>query len=221
MPATDLILLRHGETAWNRERRIQGQLDTPLHDEGVRQARAAARRLDAERDRWGLAPAVGAPLPAMVSSDLLRCRQTAEPIAAALGLDVALDPRLRERHFGIFQGQTYPDLKRDDPERYERWMHRDPDFDIDGGESLRTFARRIEAVLVDLATAHPGRTVVVVTHGGVLDVANRLCRGLALNAPRDFDIPNAGLNRLRFDGARFGLLTWGDVGHWQDALDEL
>lgn len=221
MPATDLILLRHGETAWNRERRIQGQLDTPLHDEGVRQARAAARRLDAERDRWGLVPAMGAPAPAIVSSDLLRCRQTAAPIAAALGLDVALDPRLRERHFGIFQGQTYPDLKRDDPERYERWMHRDPDFDIDGGESLRTFAQRIEAVLVDLATAHPGRTVVVVTHGGVLDVANRLCRGLALQAPRDFDIPNAGLNRLRFDGSRFELLAWGDVGHWQDALDEL
>ncbi|RPH46193.1 MAG: histidine phosphatase family protein [Burkholderiales bacterium] len=221
MPPTDLILLRHGETAWNRDRRIQGQLDTPLNDEGVRQARAAGRRLAAERARWGLASAADAPAPAMVSSDLLRCRQTAEPIATALGLDCVTDARLRERDFGVFQGRTYPDLKREDPERFERWLHRDPDYDIDGGESLRTFARRIESVLTELGTAHRGRTVVVVTHGGVLDVANRLCRGLALEAQRDFDIPNAGLNWLRFDGSRFELRVWGDVGHWQGSLDEL
>jgi probable phosphoglycerate mutase len=221
MPPTELILLRHGETDWNRERRIQGQLDTPLNGEGIRQARAAARRLAAERARWGLVPAPGGSAPVMVSSDLMRCRQTAEPIAAALGLDCAHDARLRERGFGVFQGRTYPEVQRDDPERFARWMHRDPDFEVEGGESLRTFGARVESALVGLAVAHRGRTVVVVTHGGVLDVANRLCRGLAIGAPRDFEIPNAGLNRLRFDGERFELLVWGDVGHWQDSLDEL
>lgn len=221
MSTTDLILLRHGETAWNREHRIQGHLDTPLNDEGVRQARAAARRLESERARWGLVPAPGALAPAMVSSDLMRCRQTAGPIAAALDLDCPVDARLRERAYGVFEGRTHPEVQRDDPERFERWLRRDPDFDVEGGESLRTFARRIESVLVELAGAHRGRTLVVVTHGGVLDVVNRLCRGLSLEAQRDFEIPNASLNRLRFDGERFELLVWGDVGHWQDSLDEL
>lgn len=214
---TELVLVRHGETAWNRDRRIQGHLDTPLNDEGLRQARAAARRLaaDAHRARAGAAP------PALVASDLQRCRQTAEPIAAALGVEPAFDARLRERHFGVFQGRTYAEILRDDAARAARWQARDPDLEIEGGESLRVFARRVEDVLASLAAAHAGRTLVVVTHGGVLDVVHRLARGLALEAPRDFEIANASLNRLRFDGDRFALVAWGEVSHWRDALDEL
>jgi probable phosphoglycerate mutase len=215
--AVELVLVRHGETAWNRERRVQGQLDTPLNDEGVRQARAAARRLaaDARRARGDGAPA------ALVTSDLLRCRQTAEPIGAALGVEPALDARLRERHFGVFQGRTWTEILRDDADRAARWHARDPDLEVEGGESLRTFARRVEDALASLAAAHAGRTLVVVTHGGVLDVAHRLARGLPLEAPRDFEIANASLNRLRFERDRFELVAWGDVSHWRDALDEL
>ncbi len=216
--AVELVLVRHGETAWNRDRRIQGQLDTPLNDEGLRQARAAARRLaiDARRAR-----ADGAAPIALVTSDLLRCRQTAEPIAAALGVEPSFDARLRERHFGVFQGRTFTEILRDDATRAARWQARDPDLEVEGGESLRVFARRAEDALASLAAAHAGRTLVVVTHGGVLDVAHRLARGLPLEAPRDFEIANASLNRLRFDGVRFELVAWGDVSHWQGALDEL
>lgn len=215
---TELVLVRHGETAWNRDRRIQGHLDTPLNDEGLRQARAAARRLaaDARRTR-----AAGEAPPALVASDLQRCRQTAEPIAAALGVEPSFDARLRERNFGVFQGRTYAEILRDDAARAARWQARDPDLEIEGGESLRVFARRVEDALASLAAAHAGRTLVVVTHGGVLDVVNRLARGLALEAPRDFEIANASLNRLRFDGDRFALVAWGEVSHWRDALDEL
>lgn len=218
---TDLILLRHGETAWNRERRIQGQLDTPLNDEGLRQARAAARRLAAEASHWALDDPRAQGRPVMLSSDLTRCRQTAEPIASALGLDFALDARLRERAYGVFEGRTWPEIRRDDAERFDRWQSRDPDFDAGGGESLRRFAARVEGTLFDLAVRHRGRTLVLVTHGGVLDVVNRLCRGLTLEAPRDFEIPNASLNRIRFDGERFELRVWGDVAHWTVSLDEL
>lgn len=221
MPATDLILLRHGETAWNRERRIQGQLDTPLADEGVRQARTAARRLAAERTRWGLDAAGPDAGPLLFSSDLLRCRQTAEPIAEALGLPMALEPRLRERHFGEFQGMTVPEIRRDHGERFDRWHRLEPDLELADGESLRRFAARVGDALHALAEAHPGRTLVLVTHGGVLDVVNRLCRGRPLEAPRDFEIPNASLNRVRRDGGRLELLAWGDVAHWRGSLDEL
>jgi probable phosphoglycerate mutase len=218
---TDLILLRHGETDWNRQRRIQGQLDTPLNDEGIRQAAAAAARLATEAARWGLAARPGGPPARLVSSDLLRCRQTAAPIAAALGLDCGLEARLRERAYGVFEGRTYPEIRGEDASRFDRWQARDPDFQVEGAESLRGFAQRVESVLADLAEAHRGRTLVLVTHGGVLDVTYRMARGLPLEAQRDFDVPNAGLNRLRFSAGRFEILHWGDVTHWRAALDEL
>lgn len=218
---TDLILLRHGETAWNRERRIQGQLDVPLNDEGVRQAAAAAARLSADAGHWGLAAEPDRPAASLVSSDLLRCRQTAAPIAAALGLDCRLEPRLRERAYGVFEGRTYPEIRGEDVARFERWQARDPDFRVEGAESLRGFAQRVESVLADLAEAHRGRTIVLVTHGGVLDVVYRMARGLSLEAQRDFEVPNASLNRLRFSAGRFELLHWADVTHWRAALDEI
>lgn len=221
MPVSDLILLRHGETAWNRERRIQGQLDTPLAPEGLRQALGAARRLAAERARWALSDPVDGAGPLLFSSDLTRCRQTAEPIAQALGLPVSFEPRLRERHFGEFQGMTLPEIRRDHGERFDRWHRLEPDLELGDGESLRRFAARVADGLHGLAEAHPGRTLILVTHGGVLDVVNRLCRGRPLEAPRDVEIPNAGLNRVRRDGSRLELLVWGDTAHWQASLDEL
>ena len=218
-PSTDLILVRHGETAWNRERRIQGQLDTPLNDEGQRQAEAAARRLAADRPRFRLDEPGREVL--IVSSDLLRCRQTADPIASAMRLPVSQDARLRERHYGRFQTHTYAEVQRDMAADWARWLSGDPDFNVDGGESLRTFAARVEEVLVELATRHAGATLVVVTHGGVLDIAYRLCQRLPLTAPRDFPLLNASLNRIRWDGTRFEVIDWGEVSHWQPALDEV
>jgi probable phosphoglycerate mutase len=221
MTTTDLILLRHGETAWNRERRIQGQLDTPLNDEGVRQAAAAAQRLAEQATAYRLAPEPGREPPVLMSSDLQRCRRTAEPIAAALDLPLTFDPRLRERGYGVFEGLTHPQVQRESGDRFERWLARDPDFEVEGGETLRGFAARVEAALRDLARRHAGRTLVLVTHGGVLDVVHRLARDLPLSEPRDFEIPNASLNRLRHCAGRFEILQWGDVSHWRRALDEL
>jgi len=214
---TALILVRHGETAWNRERRIQGQLDTPLNDEGRRQALAAGERLASQRGLYELDRAGGARI---VASDLLRCRQTAEAIAAATGLPMSTDPRLRERSYGLFEGRTYSEVQRDMAAAFQRWLSRDPDFDVDGGESLRTFQKRVADVLDELAQAAPGATLVVVTHGGVLDIACRMCRGLGLTAPRDFELLNASLNRICWDGSRFSVVDWGDVSHWRQALDD-
>ena len=220
MSATDLLLIRHGETAWNRERRIQGQTDTPLHASGIRQAAAVARRLAAERARWRLGDEPGRAAPLLLTSDLARCRLTAEPIGAALGLVCTPEPRLRERAFGAFEGCTPHDLAREHGAHLDAWRRRDPDLAVGGGESLRSFAARVHALFDDLVARHPARTLLLVTHGGVLDVVHRRVRGTPLQAPRDFEIPNAALNRVRYEAGHWEVLCWADVEHGRDALDD-
>lgn len=215
-----LILIRHGETAWNRERRVQGQLDVELNDEGRRQALATAERLATDAARYGLGERDA---PRIVSSDLSRARQTAQAIVDATGLPLSLDARLRERAYGLFEGKRYEEIERDLGDDFRRWVSRDPDFNVHGGESLNEFYARSRDALVELAdsaAAAGSRTLVVVSHGGVLDCAYRLARGLPLTAPREHELLNASLNRIRWNGARFELLDWGDVQHWRPALDD-
>ena len=207
---TELILVRHGETDWNRAQRIQGHTDIALNETGLRQARAVARRLAAER------------IDAVVSSDLLRARQTAEAIAQACKLEPVLEARLRERAFGAFEGCTHAQLQRERPRDYARWKAREPDFDLPmGGESLATLQARIDRVLRELAARYAGRRIVAVAHGGVLDAARRLTGELPLQAPRAFDLLNASINRLRVAHGRFEVAGWADVAHLQSSLDDV
>ncbi len=208
-PATQLVLVRHGVTAWNRERRFQGQTDTPLSDEGRLQARRTGRRLSGE------------PVAAVYSSDLMRARETAVEIARAVGLDVADEAGLRERSYGVFEGRTHDEIRRDFVDHYRRWSAREPDFQLPGGETLRAVHDRVLAAMRAIGLRHAGQTVVLVTHGGVLDVAYRIASGLALEAPRKHDLLNASLNRVRWHDGGFSLLSWGEVAHLDDALDDV
>ena len=207
--ASDIILVRHGETEWNHLRRIQGQLDVPLNGVGLRQAQAIARRLASE------------PVAAVYTSDLLRASATAAPIAAAHGLAPLPDVRLRERHYGGFQGSYYDRLQHERPEAYRRMLSRDLAFDLDGGETIPMLHRRVSEALLDLAGRHPQATIVIVTHGGVLDSCYRLASGMGLEAPRTFGLFNAGLNRIALDEEGLRLVAWGDVEHLADAADEI
>ncbi|NTV11551.1 MAG: histidine phosphatase family protein [Zoogloea sp.] len=207
---TRICLVRHGETAWNTERRMQGHLDVPLNATGFAQARATAASLAA------------ANFDAAYSSDLLRTRQTAETIAAATGYDIVFDAGLRERNYGAFQALTYDEAKVRFPHDYARFESRDPDFAMaDGGESLAGFAARITATLERIADTHAGQTVLIVTHGGVLDIAHRLAAGKPLTTPRDFTIPNAALNWIHHDDGAWQLIAWAEQQHLAAALDEL
>lgn len=206
---TELILVRHGETAWNHERRIQGQIDIPLSEVGQRQAELAGRRF------MGLAVA------AVHTSDLLRASQTAAPIAAVLGLPMVLDTDLRERHYGTLQGLRYADIARDQPERFARMQARDLTDDFEGGESIPAFHSRVRARLTAIADAYPGKRVVVVAHGGVLDGAWRLVTGAALDGVRDVGLFNASLNTIARTPAGWRLVRWGDVDHLSDSADDL
>lgn len=207
---TLLCLIRHGETAWNAERRIQGQLDIPLNATGAIQARATAAALAAER------------FDAAFCSDLSRAHDTARAVADTLGLDLTPDPQLRERHYGLFQGLTYAEAEQRHPQDFARHSARDPDYAFpDGGESLAAFALRVEAVLARIAALHAGARVLVVTHGGVLDVAHRLATGKPLSQPRDFALPNAALNWIVHDTAGWRLQAWADQAHLAHTRDEL
>jgi broad specificity phosphatase PhoE len=157
-------LVRHGETDWNVERRLQGWTDIPLNATGVRQARATALAL-ADRD-----------IGAVISSDLSRARETAELIAAELGIEVVTDPALRERNYGVAEGQRNSELDLQfDGRLDERWA--DPDFTFEGGETRRDVYLRLGAFLTELLTSLPPNEIVLVSHGGALRVARGFLEG--------------------------------------------
>ncbi len=148
-----LVVLRHGRTAWNAERRIQGQLDVELDEVGIEQARTVA-------------PLVAAMEPTLLwSSDLARARRTAEIVASEVGLVPAYDVRLREFRLGDYQGRTHAEIEASGPAAFERFQHGEWD-DIPGGETTVEVAGRFAAVLTDLAAAlGPDETGVAVSHG--------------------------------------------------------
>lgn len=209
MEFTRILAIRHGETTWNQDRRLQGQLDIPLNERGHWQAARAAAVLRAE------------PIAAVYSSDLARAHQTAGAIAAALGLEVRSHTGLRERHFGDFQGKTWTELEVDEPEAARAWRTRVPDFaPRGGGETLLQLRERIAAAFDEIAARHRGKQIVVVAHGGVLDMVYRLATGLELQAPRTWTVENAAINRLLWTPAGLNLVGWADSGHLDEAGDD-
>ncbi|MGC4808581.1 histidine phosphatase family protein [Micromonospora sp. DT233] len=150
---TRLIVWRHGNTDWNAGDRVQGQTDVPLNDLGREQARASAPLLAALRPD------------AIVASDLSRAADTAAALAALTGLPVRTDARLRERHFGSWQGLARTEAAERYPDEYARWRAGDPDPGA-GIESLDDLGKRVGGALQDAAAETPGGTIVVATHGG-------------------------------------------------------
>jgi len=207
---TRICLVRHGETEWNAERRIQGQIDIGLNAAGLRQAEAAGRWLKA------------AGISALYASDLKRAWATGQAIGQAVGVQPVPVPELRERRYGIFEGLTYAEAESRYPEGYAAFEGRNADYAFEHGESLKVMYERVTGKLKELAQRHLGESIVVVVHGGVLDVINRFVRGNPLEMPRDFLIPNAGINWISAVDGRWTVETWGETAHLADgALDEL
>jgi len=198
---TIFIVVRHGETRWNVETRIQGHSDSELTGNGVAQAQALAARL------------AGEPIEALISSDLGRAMDTARVISGRIGLPVVADARFRERSFGAGEGMTYADVDKAFPGAFARIRNVDPDFVIPGGESRRQFHERVRAACDDLARRHAGRTVLVVTHGGVLATFFRHVHGIAIHAAHAIPIGNAAYNVLSHDGRAWCVVSWDDDDH--------
>lgn len=204
---TELLLIRHGETDWNRRQCFQGQIDVPLNERGLAQAARLGAHLAGER------------LDGLVVSDLVRTRQTAAPLAEALGLSPRYTPALREQAFGILEGMTFDEIRVKHPTEFALWARQEPDYALPGGaESRLHFHQRVIGALGELAQAHPGQRLAVVTHGGVLDMVWRSAKGLPLLGPRECAIPNTGINRVHVWEGRFEILGWAEDTHVRDLL---
>ncbi|HEX2543625.1 MAG TPA: histidine phosphatase family protein [Ramlibacter sp.] len=198
---TELVLIRHGETDMNRELRFQGQVDVALNATGLAQAQRLAERLAGEQAH------------AVYVSDLLRAQQTARPIAGGMSLQPVAECGLREQNFGRVDGMRVDDIQRDHPDAWAGWLRFEEDFAMPEGESTREFHARVMEAVQRVVAAHPGEKVVIVTHGGVLDMIYRTARSLGLNGPRQSEIPNAGLNRIRVRDGSYDIVSWADTQH--------
>lgn len=202
---TELVLIRHGETEMNRELRFQGHVNVGLNAVGLEQARRLARRMAGEH------------ADALYASDLLRAQQTAQPISGELALPPLADAALREQSFGRVDGMRVDDIKAQWPDAWEGWLRFDENYAMPEGESARQFHGRVMDALHRLVVAHPEQRIVVVTHGGVLDMIYRTARALGLSGPRQSEIPNAGLNRIRMGSSGpIEILDWADTRHLAD-----
>ena len=206
---TRILAVRHGETDWNRDTRIQGHTDIALNPHGRWQAARLALALREE------------PIAACYASDLSRAHDTAQAVAHPHGLAVQTHTGLRERCFGRFEGQTWAELETRFPEETLLWRQRAPGFAPPGGESLLQLQARVVATVTELARRHPGEQVLLVAHGGVLDILYRAATRLDLQAPRSWAMTNTAVNRLLWSPEGLSLVGWADTTHLQDgALDE-
>lgn len=207
MEPTRILAIRHGETDWNVDTRLQGQLDIPLNNVGLRQAQHLAQAL-----------LRGDAIDAIYASDLSRAHATALAIAQATGHDVTVHEGLRERHFGAFQGHTYAEIEATQAEHSWHWRKRTPEWaPPEGGESLVALHARIVSTVDELAAKHMGQQIVLVAHGGVLDILYRAATRLGLQATRTWLLSNTAVNRLLWTPEGLSLVGWGDTNHL-DAL---
>lgn len=211
--ATQVLFIRHGETDWNRIKRIQGHIDIPLAQSGVAQAQQLATRLVREARE-------GARLDAIYSSDLQRAQQTAQPAASALGLPLHLNSGLRERAYGVFQGHDSTEIEARFPDAYAVWQTRDPGFAPPGGESSREFYHRVLHAVESIVAEHPQGRIACVAHGGVLDCVYRFVNGISLDASRNYVLLNTSINTVEFDAGRARVLAWADIDHLTGSSDD-
>jgi len=198
---TRVFAIRHGETDWNLAGRIQGHLDIELNEKGLWQVEQVAQVLAQEE------------ICAVYASDLKRAIQTASSIADQFGLTVQRDSGLRERGFGVFEGSTFEEIRKEWPDMTERWRKRDPEFGAPGGETLSEFYQRSVTTAERLAARHPGGAIVLASHGGVMDCLYRAASRVSLGTPRSWQLGNASINRLLYTPRGFTLVGWNDTFH--------
>ena len=197
-----LLLIRHGETTWNRDGRYQGHSDPPLTVHGEWQAQALAERLAAVE------------VASIVASPLMRAQATAQIIAARLGLPVATDHRLMELAYGEWEGLQQAEVKQRWPELLRLWKRTPNQVTFPGGESLSDMRHRVRSFLGH--TAEQSGTILAITHDGVARLAVLEARGEPLSAFRDVRIENASITTCTWQDGRLVIADINDVAHLLD-----
>jgi probable phosphoglycerate mutase len=204
MSTTKLCLIRHGETDWNSEQRLQGHTDIPLNAKGALQARQMAQALKDIKLAFDV----------LYTSDLKRAADTANAVVELFGVEAQVDSALRERHFGALQGLPISEAPILRPDIWQPHISRDLEHELEGGESIQQFALRVQAALEKIQERHAGKTVLIVSHGGTLDMMYRIASKQALSAERRVSVPNASLNWItHHQGAGWTVERWADTRH--------
>ena len=212
MTTTRFCLVRHGETDWNAARRLQGYTDIPLNARGFAQAVQIAKFLKNSNFKFDV----------LYTSDLQRAKQTANAIEGLYAVSAISHSSLKERHLGALQGLTINEAPLVEPELWQIHLSRDIHHELRGGESILQFANRIKTALQDIQEKHAGKTILVVSHGGALDMMYRIASNQALDAQRVVAVPNASLNWISYDGSNWKVDSWADTSHLDGlALDNL
>jgi probable phosphoglycerate mutase len=201
-----LLLVRHGQSTWNREHRIQGQLDPPLSEEGRSQAERLGQRLAGRR------------LAGFYSSDLTRAFETSQLIGPLVGIDPEPVAGLREIYLGDWEGLTTDELALRFPEAWARWSE-EPNWDaVPGGEGAARFEARSAAALDAILQRHSHGDVLVVTHGGLIQVALHRILGQASRGLFPFKIQNASISVIEKRDGRTIIGGVNDTSHLEPAL---
>ena len=212
MTITRFCLVRHGETDWNADRRLQGHTDIDLNARGLAQAEQMAhaiKRINLEFD-------------VLYTSDLQRAAKTAKAIEQLFSTSAITNAGLRERHLGALQGLTTDEAPQLEPDLWRSHLSRNVTEELRGGESIQQFADRINTALEKIREQHLGKTVLLVSHGGALDMMYRIASNQPLDAEKAVAVPNASLNWISHDGQSWKIDGWADTSHLENlALDNL
>lgn len=199
---THLFVIRHGETLWNTEEKMQGHLDSPLTEKGLSQIQSLAETLQFYQ------------FVAIYTSDLPRAYHTAQRIAEKHQQPVLTDYRLREKNLGIFQGLSRQEILLKYPEEYQQYQLNTVNYAVPQGESTQQFFDRCVGCFEELVYKHNGERILVVTHGGVLGCLFRHVVSIPLNTPRHFSIHNTSINTFSHHIERgWSLQSWGNISH--------
>ena len=212
MNITRFCLVRHGETDWNAARRLQGHTDIDLNATGVAQAKQMARALKKINLQFDV----------LITSDLQRAAKTAQAIEELFEISAIRNTSLRERHLGALQGLTTDEAPIREPELWKSHLSRNIHENLRSGESIQLFADRIQFALEQIRAQHLGKTILLVSHGGALDMMYRIASNQPLDAAKAVAVPNASLNWISHDGLAWKVDSWADTSHLDSlALDNL
>jgi len=212
MTITRFCLVRHGETDWNAARRLQGHTDIGLNAKGFAQAKQMAYALKNIKLQFDV----------LYTSDLQRAAKTAQAIEELFKTSAISNAALRERHLGVLQGLTTDEAPIREPELWNAHLSRNIHENLRDGESIKQFSDRIKTALEKIRLAHLGKTILLVSHGGAIDMMYRIASKQALEAEKVVAVPNASLNWLSHDGLAWRVDNWADTTHLDAlALDNL
>ncbi len=200
MKETEIILIRHGETEWNSQKRMQGHSNSDLSSVGQAQIQALGQWMK------------NVPFDLIYSSDSLRAKQTAEAITQFSGNELQFDQRLREKNLGVFEGLTSEEARERHPEVFRLFKTAGSKYVIDEGESTQQLQDRALEIVNEIRIKHPEERVLLVTHGGFIRVVMKHSLGLSLETPTRFLIRNTGVFRLVWED-KWIVSQMGGVSH--------